>query len=230
VSDARDDLVARVSRNLEVLRGRIASTGRDQSGVTILAVTKTFPAVAVLAARSSELLDVGENYADELVAKRTTLDAPGVAWHFLGRLQRNKLGRLAPLVDVYQSVARDVEAASIARHAPGARCYVQVDVAGISGDTGRNGCALADAPGVVHAARLAGLAVEGLMCVAWGDPSATRVQFRSLRAVADDLGLPGCSMGMSGDLEIALEEGSTMVRVGTALFGERLERPDPAVA
>jgi uncharacterized pyridoxal phosphate-containing UPF0001 family protein len=230
VSDARDDLVARVSRNLEALRLRIASTGRDPAEVAIVAVTKTFPAEAVLAAAAAGLLDVGENYADELVAKRDGLAPVDVAWHFLGRLQRNKLSRLAPVVDVYQTVARDVEATSIARHAPGARCYVQVDVAGIAGETGRNGCPIADAPRVVDAAVGAGLAVEGLMCVAGGDPSGARAQFRSLRAAADALGLPGCSMGMSGDLEIALEEGSTMLRVGTALFGDRLERPDPAVA
>jgi hypothetical protein len=237
VSPARDELVARVTRNLAVVRERIAATGRDPAGVRIVAVTKTFGPEAAIAALAAGLCDVGENYADELVASYNALHVDtlqddavhdgALVWHFLGRLQRNKLARLAPRVAVYQTVSSAGEADAIASRAPGARCYVQVDVAGVPG---RNGCRPDEVHAVASAALDAGLELEGLMCVASNDPSLADAQFAALRRAADDEGLTGCSMGMSGDFEAACARGATMIRLGTALFGPRPSRASPVVA
>ncbi|HLK44956.1 MAG TPA: alanine racemase, partial [Acidimicrobiales bacterium] len=111
--------------------------------------------------------------------------------------------------------------------APGASCYVQVDV---TGAPGRAGCDPARTPEVVAAARDAGLSVEGLMCVAAPEPAAAAAQFAGLRRASDALSLEGCSMGMSGDLELACSAGATMLRLGTALLGPRPSRGSPGVA
>ena len=218
---ARDELVARVTANLGVVRERIASAGRDPHELVVVAVCKGFGPEAPAAAAAAGLCDVGENYAGELVAHHDALGGAPLTWHFLGALQRNKLPRLAPRVGVYESVASRRDAEHVASHAPGARCFVQVDV---SRRPGRAGCPPEETPGVVAAAAAAGLAVEGLMCVASPDPAAAAAEFAGLRRSADALGLEGCSMGMSGDLEAACRAGATVVRLGTALFGERPSR------
>jgi PLP dependent protein len=227
VTLARDDLVARVTANLAVVAERIASAGRDPSGVTVVAVCKAFGPEAAAAAAAAGLHDVGENYAGELVAHHDALGELPLTWHFLGALQRNKLARLAPRVAVYESIASAHQAELVGAHAPGARCYVQVDV---SERPGRAGCGTGEVPSVVAAARGAGLVVEGLMCVASPDPDAAAAEFAWLRGAADALGLGGCSMGMSGDLEAACRAGATVVRLGTALFGERPPRASAALA
>jgi len=192
--------------------------------VKIVAVTKGFGPEAVAAAAEAGLIDVGENYAQELLAKAGDLSARrGAAvaprWHFIGRLQRNKIGRIAGLVRLWQSVDRPGLATEIARRAPGARVLVQVDVAGIAG---RGGCAPEETEGLVTSCRDAGLEVAGLMAVgAPGPPEHARRGFRLLAAQADGLGLAELSMGMTADMDVAVEEGATMVRVGTALFGPR---------
>ncbi len=187
-------------------------------------MTKGFGPEAVIAAVGAGLLDVGENYAQELVAKAgdagEKLDADlRPCWHFIGRLQRNKIRKIAHLVDLWQSVDRTEAAVEIARRAPGARVLVQVDVAGI-GD--RGGCPPGETAQLVAGCQRAGLEVAGLMAVGEpGPPERARSGFRLLAAQAADLGLAELSMGMSDDIEVAVEEGATMVRVGTALFGPR---------
>jgi PLP dependent protein len=227
VTPARDELVARVTANLAVVAERIATSGRSPDELTIVAVCKSFGPEAPAAAVAVGLHDVGENYASELVAHHDALGDVPLCWHFLGALQRNKLARLAPRVTVYESVASARDAEHLVRHDPGARCYVQVDV---TGRPGRAGCAPGATPAVVAAAREAGLAVEGLMCVASPEPAAAAAEFASLRRSADALSLPGCSMGMSGDLELACRAGATVLRLGTALFGERASRPSATLA
>jgi len=179
----------------------------------------------------------GESYADELVAKHArvgkaingdvtngctngdAVDGEGSRWHFLGRVQRNKVRRLAPFVHTWQAVERYAAAQEIARRAPGARVLVQVNV---SGEPQKNGCALADAPELVDGLRGLELDVVGLMAVGpAGPPDNARYGYRQLAAMADLLELPERSMGMTDDLEVAVEEGTTMVRVGRALFGAR---------
>ncbi len=215
-----------VVAGLERVRDRIAAAGGDPSGVRVVAVTKGFGPEAVVAARDAGVLDAGENYAQELLAKDEVLRRsgpgdPGVRWHFLGAIQRNKVAGLAPVVSCWQSVARAVEGEAIARRRPGAAVLVEVDTTGVPG---RNGCAPGAVAALVADLRAGGLDVEGLMTVAPVGPDAARVAFRAVRALADDLGLVERSMGMSDDLELAVAEGATMVRVGRALFGDRPAR------
>ena len=185
----------------------------------VVAVTKGFGPGAVRAAREAGLADLGENYAAELVEKAAADDADdGVVWHFLGAVQRNKVAQLAPLVGVWQSIAREAEGARIARFAPGARVLVQVEMTGLPG---RNGCPPAEVAALVPRLADLGLDVRGLMTVAAPDPTAAREAFASLGRLADRLGLEERSMGMSDDLEAAVAAGSTMVRIGRALFGAR---------
>lgn len=185
--------------------------------VRLVAVTKGFGADAVAAAVAAGVPDVGESYAQEL---REKAPVEGATWHFVGRLQTNKVRQVAGLVDLWQSVDRAELAEEIARRAPGAAVLVQVNV---SGEAQKGGCAPADAPALVARCGALGLDVRGLMTV--GHPADPRPGFRLLAGLADDLGLPERSMGMSGDLEIAVEEGATMVRVGRALFGPRPRTP-----
>lgn len=210
-----------VAASLGAARRRIARAGGDPEGVRIVAVTKGFGPDAVTAAVEAGLADVGENYAQELLAKHEALAGvatpDAVRWHFLGHIQRNKVARLSGVVSCWQSVARLEEGTAIARRAPGARVLVEVDA---SGAPGRNGCAPGDAAGLVDGLRAQGLDVQGLMTVA-PQTAAAREVFATVRRLADDLGLVQRSMGMSDDLELAVAEGSTMVRLGRALFGER---------
>jgi uncharacterized pyridoxal phosphate-containing UPF0001 family protein len=190
--------------------------------VRVIGVTKGFGPDAVRAALDAGLTDLGENYAAELVAKAAAT-APGApdtsaVWHFLGRVQRNKVAQLAPLVGVWQSVARVAEGERIARFAPGARVLVQVETTGLPG---RNGCPPSSTGAVVAQLGDLGLQVEGLMTVAAPGPGAASESFETLERLADGLGLRERSMGMSDDLEAAVAAGSTMVRIGRALFGAR---------
>lgn len=206
------DIVARLTR----LRERLAAAGGD--GVRVVAVTKALGVDAVHAATEAGLRDIGESYAQECVTKLADLqDRPTV--HFIGRLQSNKVGRLAGIVDIWQSVDRVRLVDEIARRAPGATMLVQVD---ISGEDSKGGCHPSEIAMIVEHAEGAGLRVAGLMGIApLGPPDTARPGFAALRALVDRHGLEECSMGMSGDVEVAVEEGATMVRVGTALFGPR---------
>jgi PLP dependent protein len=212
-----------VAERLHAVRRRIERAGGDPSGVRVVAVTKGFGPQAVAAARAVGLHDIGENYADELVAKAAvvagdpSLPQP-VRWHFLGAIQRNKVARLAPVVGMWQSVSRVEEGARIARFVPGAAVLVEVETTGLPG---RNGCSPDDVRALVPRLREAGLDVRGLMTVAAPGPDAAAMAFETVRSLADELGLEERSMGMSDDLEAAVRAGTTMVRIGRALFGER---------
>jgi len=214
--DARTVAVAEAA---ERVRSRIADAGGDPTSVRILAVAKGQPALAVAAAARAGLVDVGESYAQELVAKAEVLDLPAVRWHLVGRLQRNKVRLVAPHVHLWQSIDRLSLAAEVAQRAPGAAVLVQVNV---SGAEQQGGCRPEQAPSVVEGSRDLGLEVRGLMAIGpQGPDDEVRLGFRTIRALADRLELVERSMGMSGDLEAAVAEGATMVRIGTALFGPR---------
>lgn len=208
---------ADIAERVEEVRSRIRAAGGDLDRVRIVAVTKTFDAEAARAAVAAGLTDCGESRAQELLAKAPEVE--GVRWHFVGRLQTNKVRQLAPHVALWQSVDRVDVIDELGRRAPAARVLLQVNV---SGEPQKGGCDPADVANLLEAARERELDVAGLMCVPALD--APRRGFRLLRTLADDLGLEERSMGMSGDLETAVEEGSTMVRVGTALFGPRRTR------
>lgn len=206
-----------VAQRLAVVRERIAFAGGID--VTVLPVTKTFPIEACFAAFEAGCPDVGENYAQEIVSKLGAANRPfGV--HFIGQLQTNKVRQLAPLISVYESVDRPSLVAELVKRVPGASVLIQV--AALS-EPGKGGCALAEVPALVATAQEAGLDVRGLMTVGptTGGPEAARLGFRVVRQLMDRLGLRVCSMGMTDDLEVAVQEGSTQVRVGSALFGER---------
>ena len=204
---------AHVAERLAIVRQRIAHAGGDPDAVRVIAVTKGFGPDAVAAARAAGLTDQGENYASELRAKAP--GPTGTSWHFLGAVQRNKVRALAPLVDVWQGVARLTEGVRISQLAPGARVLIQVDTTGLPG---RNGCAPEEVGTLAGALSRLPLELRGLMTVA---PRGETAAFRSVSELADALGLPERSMGMSDDLEAAVAAGATMVRVGRALFGER---------
>jgi pyridoxal phosphate enzyme (YggS family) len=212
--------------SIEVLRDRIARAGRDPDTVTLVAVTKGFGLDVVLDALGSGLVDLGENYAQDLHSKADALGGAqqaAVRWHFIGRLQTNKVRLIAAHVALWQSVDRRPLAVEIAKRAPGAEVLVQVNT---SDEPQKGGCAPVETEALVASCRDLGLHVRGLMCVGpAADLDASRRAFRSLSALADDFGLRERSMGMSDDLEAALAEGSTMVRVGTALFGTRPAQP-----
>ena len=212
---------------LAAIRRRIASAAPDPDRVTLLAVTKGFGPEAVQTALAAGLVAVGENYADELVAKAAALagePGPAPVWHYLGAIQRNKVPRLAPVVACWQGLGRIEEGRAIARRRPGARVLVQVDVAGLPG---RGGVPPAEVPDLVADLRTEELDVAGLMAVGPpGAPEDARPGFREVARLADALDLRIRSMGMTDDLEVALEEGSTMVRLGRALFGDRPARTE----
>jgi uncharacterized pyridoxal phosphate-containing UPF0001 family protein len=211
-----------VAQRLRAVRARIEEAGGDLSHVRIVGVTKGFGPEAVRAARAAGLVDIGENYANELAAKATDVAAdaspPTFRWHFLGAIQRNKVARLAPIVGMWQSVARAEEGSRIARFAPGATVLVEVDTTGLAG---RNGCPPDEVRALLPRLRDSGLDVRGLMTVAGPGPAAAQSAFETVRRLGDELGLEERSMGMSDDLEVAVREGTTMVRIGRALFGER---------
>jgi pyridoxal phosphate enzyme (YggS family) len=209
-----------VGERLEMVRARIVRAGGDPDAVKVLAVTKGFSSAAVDAALAAGLAELGENYAQELVAKATGPRGDEVRWHFLGAVQRNKVRAMAPYVSSWDSVSRPVEGTAITRLRPGASVLVEVNV---TGEPGRNGCPPEATGALVEQLREEGCDVRGLMTVAPLGGGA-RAVFAAVHRLADDLELPERSMGMTDDLEDAVAEGSTMVRVGRALFGARPPR------
>ena len=206
-----------VAERLLAVRERIRAAGGTDVG--IVAVTKTFGIDAITAAMAAGCDAIGENKAQELVAKLRVID-PLPPVHFIGRLQTNKVRSLVPFVSMYESVDRTAVAAEIAKRAPGATVLVQVNA---TGETDKGGVPIVDAPALVEVCVGLGLDVKGLMTVGptVGGPEAGRPAFRAVRALRDELGLAVCSMGMSDDFDVAVEEGSTQVRVGSVLFGAR---------
>jgi pyridoxal phosphate enzyme (YggS family) len=217
------DLAERFAR----ARRRIERAGGDPERITLVAVTKGFGPEVVAEARALGHVDFGENYTVDLVRKAEAVAVPpgaeGVRWHYLGAVQRTTARKLGTLVDLWQGVDGLGAGERIAQAAPGARLLVQVNV---SGELRKQGCTFDAAPGLVESLRGLGLDVRGLMAVGpAGPPEAARAGFRRLAELADALGLSERSMGMSGDLEVAVAEGATMVRLGTALFGPRPPHP-----
>jgi pyridoxal phosphate enzyme (YggS family) len=217
-SSASDALLERVSANLDEIRRRIASTGTDPASVRLVAVTKTFGADEVRAAYALGLRHFGENYVEELCEKHSDFECDDARWHFLGALQTNKIARALRCADVLSGVSRTRELDKIASLEPGATIDVQVD---FTGEAQRNGATPEDVEGLVTRARELNLKVRGLMVVAPPGEERTRAAFASTVALADRLGVAERSMGMSEDLEIALEQGTTELRLGRALFGPR---------
>jgi pyridoxal phosphate enzyme (YggS family) len=225
-----------IADNFKLIRERIAEAarraGRDPNEVRLVAVSKTKPAAAIAEAHATGQVIFGENYVQELVAKSAELPA-GLSWHFIGSLQSNKVRQIAGLVDLIHSVDRLSLAQEIDRQwgQIGKVCDVLIQV-NISQEATKSGTSSEELLELVRqVSQLPNLRIKGLMTMPpfFDDPEAARPYFRALREAAGrvkDAGLPGVamdelSMGMSGDFEAAIAEGATLVRVGSALFGER---------
>ena len=209
--------------------GRAArAAGRDPATVRLVAVSKTQPAGRVRDAHALGQRAFGENYVQEAAAKLAELGAlAGIEWRMIGPLQSNKAAEAARVFDGVESVDRlkIAERLSAARASSPRPLEVMVQV-NVSGEPQQGGCAPERVAAVVEGSRDLGLDVRGLMAIGpRGSEGRVRAAFASVRDLADRLGLVERSMGMSGDLELAVAEGSTMVRVGTDLVGPR--RPGP---
>ena len=222
IIEEMDDL----ARNLATVHDRIARAAgrakRDPAGVLLLAVTKVFPADAIRAAYDLGLREFGENYVQEFESKAPLVaDLAGSRFHLIGHLQSNKSSRAAELFQTIQTV----DSAKLARRLNSAGCPIDVMIEVKLGDEeAKSGVEPAGLPELVTTIRSCpNLHLRGLMTMPpWSeDPEAPRPIFRRLRELAAGHNLTGLSMGMSNDLETAIEEGSTCVRVGTALFGKR---------
>jgi len=215
--------VAGLAERLAAVRDRIERAGGDWRSITLVAVTKDFLLDAVEEALANGLRDLGENRAASLEWKTSFTD-PRIRWHYLGRVQRNQVRKIAPCVSLWQAVDRIAAGEEIAKRAPGAAVLVQVN---ISGEPQKHGVQDHEVPGLVDDLRGMGLDVRGLMAVGpTGPPEAARPGFKSLSELAERLALPVRSMGMTDDLEVAVQEGSTMLRIGRGLFGPRPEGRD----
>ncbi|HBX77944.1 MAG TPA: YggS family pyridoxal phosphate-dependent enzyme [Acidimicrobiaceae bacterium] len=211
-----------IANNIANIRERILSAGGSES-VRIVGVTKRHSLEVVRDALALGLTDLAENYAQELSEKALSLvefGPPQPNWHFIGQLQTNKVRKVAPFVSSYDSVDRESLVVALAKHAPGAACLIQV---GAESDGGRGGCSISDLPHLVESVTNSGLHLQGLMTVAplGLAESAIAAWFSAVRAACDEFGLSRCSMGMSEDLELAVEAGATEVRIGSAIFGSR---------
>ena len=231
--------MSRLEENLRAVRARIAATaraaGRDPDSVSLLAVSKTWPADAVRELAGLGQLDFGENRAQELLGKAAEVADLPLRWHFVGQLQRNKAAAVARLGAVVHSVDRPSLASALdragqermSREGGPVEVLLQVDLGGRPGGAmARGGAAPADVPALADlVAGAAGLRLRGLMAVAplEEDPRSAfeRLAGVAARVRADHPEAVDLSAGMSGDLEAAVAAGSTIVRVGTALFGAR---------
>ncbi|WP_219341272.1 YggS family pyridoxal phosphate-dependent enzyme [Nevskia soli] len=215
-----------VGSALERVRERMAKaaarSGRSLDEITLLGVTKIFPAAVVRAGYEAGLREFGENYVQEFESKSAELgDLPGARFHLIGHLQSNKTRKAAELFQVIQSV----DSAKLARrlNEAGSKLDIYIEVK-TSDETSKSGADETDLPAIVDAVRASSnLSLLGLMTVPqWSeDAEQSRPAFAHLRELAGRYGLSKLSMGMSNDFEVAIEEGATLIRVGTAIFGRR---------
>jgi len=214
-----DAIRANVAQVEAKIAAACARAGRKREDVTLVAVTKTFPALAVDHAVAAGIKDVGENRVQEARDKQPETTA-NARWHLIGHLQSNKAKDAVRLFDVIQTIDSVDLAEKIAKAAGEKRPQVLLQV-NIGREAQKSGIEIDDvAPVAKQVGKL--LDLRGLMTIPpHGDPEETRAYFRQLRKLRDDLGLPELSMGMSEDYETAIEEGATIIRVGRAIFGER---------
>jgi pyridoxal phosphate enzyme (YggS family) len=225
-----NDLAARIAKVRERIASAAARAGRSERSVRLVAVAKRHPAAAVRAAHGLGMRAFGENYAQELVAKAaevTPLD--GIEWHLIGHLQSNKARHVAPIIAMIHTIDSPSVAIELGKRASKLgriiRALIEVNV---GHDPAKTGCAPDELAAIIDAVRATGaLELSGLMTMPpySDDAEASRPFFAALRELQARHGGPGVlpelSMGMSHDLEAAIAEGATIVRVGTAIFGER---------
>ena len=223
-----------ISANLQAVRQRIDAAahlaGRDPASIALVAVSKTRSAVEVRQAAAAGQLAFGENYVQEGLAKARELCALSLEWHFIGPLQTNKTRSVAETFAWVHSVDRLRVAERLSAQRPPDLPPLQICLqVNVSGEASKSGAGVAELPALAHAvAALPRLTLRGLMAIPEANDDLTRQRqaFRCLREALDGLkndglSLDTLSMGMTGDLEAAILEGATIVRVGTAIFGER---------
>lgn len=207
-----------VADRVAVVRSEISQAGGTD--VSLIAVTKSFGIEALRAASGAGCEGVGENYAQELLEK-VTAGLPLIDVHFIGALQSNKVRSLAGHVALWQSIDRESVVDELGRRAPGAVILIQVDT---TQEPSKGGVSPALLDTLRTRAESQGLIVKGLMTIGPtdGTPMECEKSFGMLRQLVNEQGLSVCSMGMSADYQIAVACGSTMVRVGSGLFGDRV--------
>jgi pyridoxal phosphate enzyme (YggS family) len=227
------DLAASIASVRERIAKAAARAGRSEQSVRLVAVSKRQPASAVREAHALGLCAFGENYAQELVAKATEAGAlAGIEWHLIGHLQTNKARHVAPVISMMHTIDSAHVATELGKRAAkiGRSIFALIEV-NVAKDPAKSGCAPGELGAIIEAVRAAGaLELRGLMTMPpyADDAEAARPFFAELRELQGRHGgpraLPELSMGMSHDLEAAIAEGATIVRVGSAIFGERQER------
>jgi pyridoxal phosphate enzyme (YggS family) len=224
-----------IAANLQAVRERIAAAclaaGRPTGSVSLLAVSKTWPASAVRDAASAGQVAFGENYVQEALDKIAALGDLALEWHFIGPLQSNKTRTVAENFAWVHSVDRLKIAERLAAQRPAGLPPLNVCLqVNVSGEASKSGCTPSEAPALAAAvARLPGLRLRGLMTIPepTDDAALQRRRFATLRTTLEAIGkatgreFDTLSMGMSDDLEAAIMEGASIVRIGTAIFGER---------
>lgn len=223
-----------IADNLQAVQARIAkaaaAAGRSPESIRLLAVSKTWPLASVIDAADAGQRAFGENYVQEGIDKIAAISGRNLEWHFIGPLQSNKSKPVAEAFDWVHSIDRLKIAERLSAQRPAYLTPLQVCVqVNVSGEASKSGCAPDEALALCRAvASLPGLRLRGLMAIPEpsDDLAAQRAPFRRLREIYDHIraaGLPldTLSMGMSHDLEAAVAEGATIVRIGTAIFGER---------
>lgn len=209
--------IDQVVDSLGRVREEVAAIGRD--GISIVAVTKGFPPEIIDVARGAGITDIGESYAQELLGKLDHIDEERL--HFIGRIQRNKVRKIADAVDLWHSVDRPELLSEVGKRTPGAKVLIQVNS---SADPTKAGVEPAELPSMLSQAERDGVVPIGLMTIGvQHDPEATRRAFLDIDALATEFGLTERSMGMSGDYLDAASAGATMLRLGSVLFGPRPE-------
>jgi pyridoxal phosphate enzyme (YggS family) len=220
-----------LAENLSSIKGRIAAAavrcGREPASIKLIAVSKTHPAETLREAMAAGISVFGENKVQEAVGKIVEIGREGIEWHLIGHLQSNKARKAVQLFDVIHSVdsidiAQRLDRICVEEGRERLEVLVQVDLAG---EETKSGIPEPDLPELIGSLKSCErLKLIGLMVLPpfFDEPEATRPFFKRLREIRDRL-IPGgeLSMGMSHDFEVAIEERATMVRVGTALFGER---------
>ncbi|AUZ61677.1 Hypothetical protein PRJ_5119 [Pseudomonas sp. XWY-1] len=217
--------------NLSAISARIASAaqavGRDPASVQLLAVSKTKPASAIREIHAAGVHDFGENYLQEALTKQQALSDLPLIWHFIGPIQSNKTKAIAEHFDWVHSVDRLKIAQRLSEQRPAGLAPLNICLqVNVSGEDSKSGCTPADLPALAKAvAALPNLRLRGLMAIPepTEDRATQEAAFASLRKLQEGLGLglDSLSMGMSHDLEAAIAQGATWVRIGTALFGAR---------
>lgn len=233
-------LLLMIPENIERIRQRIALAcsrrGRNPLEVTVVAVSKTFSGEMIREAVRAGLHDVGENYVQELLGKREELAGEDIRWHFIGHLQSNKVKYIAEWIHLIHALDNTSVARELDKRAEKSRRVLDVLIeVNTTGESSKFGVPPERTVKFVRdLAAYSNIRIAGLMTIGpfMPDPEASRPMFRQLRQLRDEVAALGqsnvdakhLSMGMTGDFEVAIEEGATLVRIGTAIFGSRKNR------